>query len=84
MLDGTGSIHVGLDACDVCYSAKLGFHQDDDVMKCNSCGKSFYVEGIGSKNLPDTCWPASVPYEVSDGYVLIDSEYLDSKAYMFE
>ena len=84
VLEENGKIHVGLDACDVCYSRKLGFHQDGDVMQCNSCGKAYEVKGIGSENLPGTCWPAFVPYEVSDGHVLIDSGYLDTKGYMFE
>jgi uncharacterized membrane protein len=84
VLDENRSIHVGLDACDVCYTRKLGFHQEDVKMKCNSCGKSYAIEGIGTANLPGTCWPGFVPWEFSEGYVLIDTEYLDSKSYMFK
>ncbi len=84
VLEENSKIHVGIDACDVCYTRKLGFHQDGDVMQCNSCGKAYEVKGIGTENLPGTCWPAFVPYEVSDGFILIDTEFLDTKTYMFE
>ncbi len=81
--DGTGNVHAGLDACDVCYSANLGFHQNGTKVQCNSCGKSFGIDGIGTKNTPGTCWPSIVPYEISEGYMLIDTEFLDGRAYMF-
>lgn len=84
VLDGDGQPHVGLDACDVCYSKGMGFHQEGTEMKCNSCGKSFPISGIGSANTPGGCWPSFVPFEVSNGYVVISTEYLDSKAYMFQ
>jgi uncharacterized membrane protein len=84
VLEDNGKIHVALDACDICYSRNLGFHQDGDDMECNSCGKAFEVKGIGSENLPNTCWPSYVPYDIAEGYVLIDTEFLDTKAYMFE
>jgi uncharacterized membrane protein len=84
VLEENGKPHVALDACDICYSRDLGFHQEDDTMQCNSCGKAFEVEGIGSDNVPNTCWPGFVPYSISDGYLLIDTNFLDAKAYMFE
>jgi len=82
--DGRGEVHVGLDACDVCYAANLGFHQNASKMQCNSCGKEFSIKGIGSDNAPGSCWPSFVPYEISEGYMLIDTEFLDTRTYMFE
>lgn len=84
VLDEQGQPHVGLDACDVCYSLGLGFHQEGMEMKCNSCGKSFPISGIGGSNTPGGCWPSYVPFEVSNGFLIISTEYLDSKVYMFE
>ena len=84
VFEENGKVHVALDACDICYSRDLGFHQDDDVMQCNSCGKAYEVKGIGSENVPNTCWPSFVPYDISDGYLLIDTEFLDTRTYMFE
>lgn len=82
--DDNGDVHVGIDACDICYSANLGFHQNASKMQCNSCGKSFEVKGIGSDNVPGSCWPSFVRYEISDGFMLIDTKFLDTRAYMFE
>lgn len=79
-----GVARAALDACDVCYTKKLGFHQQGDRMTCNSCGKTFSVDGIGSQNLPDTCWPGFVPSKVSEDFLLIDTNFLDGKAFMFE
>ena len=84
VLGEDGTPRVALDACDVCHSKRLGFHQEGGTMRCNSCGKAFNVEGIGSQNLPDTCWPGFVPHQESEGFLLIDTGYLDGKAYMFE
>ncbi len=83
VVEPDGSPHVALDACDVCYSRNLGFHQEDDRMQCNSCGKTFKVVGLGTDNVPNTCWPGFVPFELGDDYLLIDTDFLDTKAYMF-
>ena len=36
-----GEIRAALDACDVCYPQKKGYHQEGDVMVCNNCGRRF-------------------------------------------
>ena len=36
-----GVIRAALDACDVCYGAKLGYRQEGDEMVCNNCGTRF-------------------------------------------
>jgi hypothetical protein len=84
VLDVDGQPHIALDACDKCYSKRLGFHQNATKMQCNSCGKVFEVSGLGSQNLPNTCWPRFVSYRLSEGFMLIDTQVLDSRAYMFE
>jgi uncharacterized membrane protein len=84
VLEANDKVHVALDACDICYSRKLGFHQEDDDMQCNSCGKAYAIKGIGSDNVPDTCWPGFVPFTYADGHLIIDTQFLDAKAYMFE
>jgi uncharacterized membrane protein len=78
-----GNMHAAIDACDVCRAAALGFHQNGTNMTCNSCGKEFPIDGLGTANLPGGCWPAFLPFQVQQGYLLIDTEVLDSKAYMF-
>lgn len=39
-------IRTALNACDVCYRARLGYRQDEAFMVCNNCGNRFPVERI--------------------------------------
>lgn len=39
-------IRTALNACDVCYRAKLGYRQDGAFMVCNNCGNRFPTEKI--------------------------------------
>ena len=79
-----GKIHVAIDACDVCYSSKLGYDQDNDVMTCNNCGQSFPISSIGTENLSGGCWPSYLPYEVDGEHIKISKLDLDEKKYMFQ
>jgi uncharacterized membrane protein len=36
-----GVIRAAIDACDVCFGARKGYHQEGDVMVCNNCGQRF-------------------------------------------
>ena len=79
-----GKIHVAIDACDVCYSSKLGYDQTNDVMTCNNCGQTFPIDSIGTENLSGGCWPSYLPYEIDGGNVIINTLELDKKQYMFQ
>lgn len=39
-------IRTALNACDICYRAKLGYRQDGTFMVCNNCGNRFPIERI--------------------------------------
>jgi uncharacterized membrane protein len=36
-----GVVRAAFNACDVCYPAHLGYHQEGDEMVCNNCGRRF-------------------------------------------
>jgi uncharacterized membrane protein len=36
-----GVVRAAFDACDVCWPAGKGYHQEGDVMVCNNCGRRF-------------------------------------------
>ena len=78
-----GNVHVAFDACDVCYDAKKGYRQNDDVMHCISCGKEFAINGIGTDNTAGGCWPSFLPTNIDGENVLIDISDLEAKKYMF-
>ena len=79
-----GKIHVAIDACDVCYSSKLGYEQTDNVMTCRNCGQTFAINSIGTENLSGGCWPSYLPYEVNGENVIINKSELDQKQFMFQ
>ena len=37
-----GVYRAALDACDTCFHAKKGYHQEGDDMICNNCGLKFH------------------------------------------
>lgn len=78
-----GDVHVALDACDVCYDAKKGYRQNDEVMHCINCGKEFPINSIGTENNAGGCWPSYIPFIVNEDEVIIEISELESKRYMF-
>ena len=42
-----GVVRTAFDACDVCYPARKGFHQEGAEMVCNNCGRRFPIAMVG-------------------------------------
>jgi hypothetical protein len=53
-----GVIRAAFDACDVCFGARKGYHQEGDVMVCNNCGQRFASDKINE--VKGGCNPAPV------------------------
>jgi len=81
--DKQGNVHVGFDACDVCYEAKKGYKQNGDVMQCLNCGKTFSITSIGTENTAGGCWPSYLPMNIDGNDVVIKITDLEAKSYMF-
>lgn len=47
--DKTGVIRAAANACQVCFSTKRGFHQEDGWMVCNTCGNRYPLEKIATE-----------------------------------
>ncbi len=78
-----GNVHVAFDACDVCYHAKQGYVQDDEVMECRNCGLTFPINDLGEKNTDGGCWPSRLLIIIEEGNVIINISDLDAKKFMF-
>lgn len=76
--------HVALDACDLCYHAKKGYEQNNDVMTCINCGLEFSINNLGTDNTEGGCWPSYVPIIIDGDDVVVNIEDLAEKSYMFE
>lgn len=81
--DNLGNVHVAFDACDVCYEAKKGYQQNDNVMQCLNCGKEFSITSIGTDNTAGGCWPSYLPMTIDNGNIVIKISDLKAKSFMF-
>jgi len=78
-----GNVHVAFDACDVCYGAKKGYRQIDEVMHCINCGREFAINSIGTQNTAGGCWPSYISKTFEEDLVVINIDELEAKRYMF-
>jgi uncharacterized membrane protein len=78
-----GVVRTAFDACEVCYRAKKGYSQAGTDLVCNNCGLKFAIDGLGTKNKGQGCWPAYLPNEVKDGKAHIKKADLDAGSYLF-
>jgi len=78
-----GVVHVATDACDLCYGAKKGYKQIDDVMHCINCGREFPIRSIGTENTEGGCWPSYIPIRADGDDIVIETSDLEAKGYMF-
>ncbi len=47
--DKDGVVRAAANACQVCFSTKRGFHQEDGWMVCNTCGNRYPLEKIATE-----------------------------------
>jgi uncharacterized membrane protein len=77
-----GEIRAALDACDVCYPQKKGYHQEGDVMVCNNCGRRFPSTEI---NVQDGgCNPSPLERSVEGDQLVISVADLQAGATYFQ
>jgi hypothetical protein len=69
--DGSGRVHVALDACQVCARAKKGYVQAGDDMQCRNCGMTFAIAQITEMGGKGGCHPISLPSSASGEAVLV-------------
>jgi hypothetical protein len=79
--DKTGTVRAALNACDVCYPAKKGYHQEGDEMVCNNCGRRFPINQIGLVH--GGCNPSPLNPAVDGSTVIIQESELAAGLSMF-
>ena len=83
VMGSDSNVHVAFDACDNCYSAKKGYSQVGDKMKCNNCGNEYAINSIGTENQGGGCWPSYLPIKIEGNELLIKKTDLEEKSWMF-
>ena len=76
-----GVIRAAIDACDVCYKAGLGYHQEGDFMVCENCGQKFASNKINV--IKGGCNPAPLRRQVTGSDLIISMKDINAnKWYM--
>ncbi len=72
--DTEGVYRSALDACDICYWAKLGYHQEGNEMVCNKCGQRF--PSIYINVIQGGCNPVPIERFIDGKELVINSQNL--------
>ncbi|MEK6320214.1 MAG: DUF2318 domain-containing protein [Acidobacteriota bacterium] len=76
-----GVYRAALDACDTCYHAKKGYHQEGDDMICNNCGLHFHSSKINEVH--GGCNPVGLPRTIEGNQLVIKASELESRGGYF-
>jgi len=76
-----GAYRAALDACDTCYHAKKGYHQEGDDMICNNCGLHFHSAQINEVH--GGCNPVGLPRTIEGNQLVIKASELESRGGYF-
>lgn len=76
-----GVYRAALDACDTCYHAKKGYHQEGDDMICNNCGLHFHSSQINEVH--GGCNPVGLPRTIEGNQLVIKASELESRGSYF-
>jgi uncharacterized membrane protein len=76
-----GVYRAALDACDTCYHAKKGYHQEGDDMICNNCGLHFHSAQINEVH--GGCNPVGLPRTIEGNQLVIKGSELESRGGYF-
>jgi uncharacterized membrane protein len=81
MKSSDGVYRAALDACDTCYHAKKGYHQEGDDMICNNCGLHFHSSQINEVH--GGCNPVGLPRTIEGNQLVIKANELESRGGYF-
>ena len=66
---------AALDACDMCYHAKKGYHQEGEDMICNNCGLKFHSSLINK--VAGGCNPIGIATNIDGDQLVIKASDLE-------
>ncbi|HEY7546630.1 MAG TPA: DUF2318 domain-containing protein [Blastocatellia bacterium] len=72
-----GVYRAAMDACDTCWHAKKGYHQEGDEMVCNNCGLKFHSARINE--VSGGCNPIGLPCAVEGDRLVIKISDIESR-----
>lgn len=81
MKGSDGVIRAALDACDTCFAAKKGYHQEGEDMVCNKCGMHFPSAKVNE--VKGGCNPIGLERRLDGGRLSVSAEELEAGAKYF-
>lgn len=81
MKSSDGVVRAAVDACDTCYRERKGHHQQDDVMVCNNCGRTF--KSVDINVLQGGCNPAPLERTVVGDQLVLTATTIELGATYF-
>lgn len=76
-----GVYRAALDACEVCFTGRKGYHQEGDEMVCNKCGRHFRANTVN--NGTTGCHPFSLTRTVDGQSLVLKTSELQSGSRYF-
>ena len=73
--DKNGIYRAAANACQVCFGARKGFHQEGGEIVCDNCGNRYPIEKIATEKGGCNPGPISPNLEVKDGEIIIQGEF---------
>ena len=77
-----GTLRAAMDACEICFHAKKGYHQEGDDMVCNNCDKHFATSLVGEVN--GGCHPIGLERTIAGDQLVIKVSELESRGEYFQ
>ena len=75
MRSSDGVYRAALDACDTCFHAKKGYHQEGDDMVCNNCGLKFHSAMVNE--VAGGCNPIGLARTIEGDQIVIKASELE-------
>ena len=82
MKSNDGVFRAAIDACDVCYKAGKGYHQEGDFMVCDNCGQRFASNKINE--IKGGCNPAPLTRTESGGDMVIAMKDINANTWYMQ
>jgi uncharacterized membrane protein len=81
--DQNGVFHAAANACEVCFGAHKGFHQDGNEVVCDNCGNRYPLEKIATEKGGCNPGPINPDLKISNGNLTITLEQLTNVEKLF-
>lgn len=81
--DKNGIYRAAANACQVCFSVRKGFHQEDDEIVCDNCGNRYPIEKIATEKGGCNPAPINPNLEINNGKLIIKQAELEQVAEFF-